>query len=189
MEEQPVNKEVELSQEEVINFLRKYKEAGCKSVLHSILELFISEAKRNMFTELYKDENQKLSLEELPKIADTVTFKMLEEEAVQLEKKTVEQSKSTKWFEVRKGRITASILKEVCRTSSEKPAKSLIKKICNPQQLYSKEIIYGLKHESDALCAYLDAHKQRHTGVKLKKVCCIINCEYPQLNATPDSLV
>ncbi|KAJ3622473.1 hypothetical protein MTP99_002980 [Tenebrio molitor] len=91
VEEQPVNKEVELSQEEVINFLRKYKEAGCKSVLHSILELFISEAKRNMFTELYKDENQKLSLEELPTIADTVTFKMSEEEAVQLEKKTVEQ--------------------------------------------------------------------------------------------------
>jgi hypothetical protein len=50
-------------------------------------------------------------------------------------------------------------------------------------------MIYGLKHESDALSAYLDAHKQRHTGVKLKKVCCIINCEYPQLNATPDSLV
>jgi hypothetical protein len=90
---------------------------------------------------------------------------------------------------LRKGRITASILKEVCRTSSEKPAKSLIKKICNPQQVYSKEMIYGLKHESDALSAYLDAHKQRHTGVKLKKVCCIINCEYPQLNATPDSLV
>jgi uncharacterized protein YehS (DUF1456 family) len=133
VEEQPVNKEVELSQEEVINFLRKYKEAGCKSVLHSILEPFISEAKRNMFTEL--------------------------------------------------------ILKEVCRISSEKPAKSLIKKICNPQQVYSKEMIYGLKHESDALSAYLDAHKQRHTGVKLKKVCCIINCEYPQLNATPDSLV
>jgi hypothetical protein len=112
-EEQSVNKQVGLSQKYVINFLHKYKEAGCKSVLHSILQPSISKAKRDMFTELYKEENKKLlSLEELCKTADTVTFKMSEEEAVQLEKETIEQSKSTKWFEVMNGRITASNLKK-----------------------------------------------------------------------------
>jgi hypothetical protein len=76
-EEQSVNKQVGLSQKYVINFLHKYKETGCKSVLHSILQPFISEAKRDMFTELYKEENKKLlSLEELCKTADTVTFKI-----------------------------------------------------------------------------------------------------------------
>jgi hypothetical protein len=48
-------------------------------------------------------------LEELCKTADKVTFKMSD---VQLEKETIEQSKSTKWFEVMNGRITASNLKK-----------------------------------------------------------------------------
>ena len=44
-----------------------------------------------------------------------------------IESQTRSQSKSQKWYELRAGRITASVMKEACRTNLDIP--SLIKKI------------------------------------------------------------
>ena len=47
-----------------------------------------------------------------------------------IESQTRSQSKSQKWYELRAGRITASVMKEACRTNLDIPSLSLIKKIC-----------------------------------------------------------
>ena len=46
-----------------------------------------------------------------------------------IESQTRSQSKSQKWYELRAGRITASVMKEACRTNLDIPSLSLIKKI------------------------------------------------------------
>ena len=41
---------------------------------------------------------------------------------------TKSQSKSQKWYELTAGRITASVMKEACKTYLDEPSLSLIKK-------------------------------------------------------------
>ncbi|KAL1415836.1 hypothetical protein MTO96_028619 [Rhipicephalus appendiculatus] len=65
------------------------------------------------------------------RIAGTLSFE--KEVAEEIEKETRQQSKSSKWFAFRAGRITASNAKAVCRTSVTTPSRSLVKRVCYPE--------------------------------------------------------
>ena len=49
-----------------------------------------------------------------------------QDEALTIEIQTRSQSKSQKWYEIRAGRITASVMKDACRTNLDIPSLSLI---------------------------------------------------------------
>ena len=74
---------------------------------------------------LFKDLQNKCN-----KIFDSVSVS--QEEALNTESQARSQSKNQKWYELRVGRITASVVKEACRTSLDIPSSSLIKKYFLP---------------------------------------------------------
>ena len=67
-----------------------------------------------------------------------------------IESQTRSQSKSQKWYELRAGRITASVMKEACRTNLDIPSLSLIKKICYRVKFRSVATDWGIEHENAA---------------------------------------
>jgi len=50
-----------------------------------------------------------------------------------IETATCEQSKSTTWFTQQAGRLTASVMKQVCATDPGNPSQNLICRICYPE--------------------------------------------------------
>ena len=67
-----------------------------------------------------------------------------------IESQTRSQSNSQKWYELKAGRITASVMKEVCRTNLDIPSLSLIKKICYRVKFRSVATDWGIEHENAA---------------------------------------
>ena len=55
------------------------------------------------------------------------------QQIIMVEQETRKQSKSKLWYKQRAGRITASKLKDITRTSLENPSRHLIKSICYPE--------------------------------------------------------
>ncbi|KAH7980513.1 hypothetical protein HPB49_016812 [Dermacentor silvarum] len=80
-----------------------------------------------------------------------------------VESSTRMQSRFPKWYAYRAGRITASVMKSVCCTSTDTPSVSLIKRICYPdkQKFSTSATAWGLRHEADALCSYTRERKDR----------------------------
>ena len=83
-------------------------------------------------TSFYHPKYKKLSPASLSKCCEQVftsEIKITEEESCYLAKCTRLQSQSATWFEHRRGRLTASKFKAVCRTSITNPSQSLIAQI------------------------------------------------------------
>lgn len=138
---------------------------------------------------LYNENFVRYSLEELQNT--NVEIIVTEEEQNYVKKNTVLQSKNTTWYKVKSGRITASNIKGVCRTSTEKPSISLIKSICYPQKILfqPKQIKYGIEHEEIARNEYEAWAVKNHENFKLENTGFIICLEHPQIGATPDGLI
>lgn len=104
---------------------------------------------------------------------------------------TQEQAKSGKWFAVRAGCVTASNAKQVCRTSLTNPSRSLLRKICYPEdgQFWSPQTAWGKEHEEKAMQGYTSACKDIHVRFQCKKSGLHISLEHPYLAASPDGLV
>jgi hypothetical protein len=66
-------------------------------------------------------------------------------------------AKSKMWFRFRAGRITASKMKEVCRTHLVKPSESLIKSVCYPgeNKFTNAATQWGCDHEKSVINEYL----------------------------------
>jgi len=98
--------------------------------------------------------------EELLRHCDIIFSKLAvtEDEAKNCEIDTQRQSKCKNWFSFRAGRITASKVKAVCRTSTDNPSKSLLKEICYPisKSFKAKPTDWGFEHEKDARKHYVD---------------------------------
>ena len=88
--------------------------------------------------------------------------KISQEEAAKIEKETRNQHNSTKWFLLRAGRMTASVMKDACRTNQENSAKSLIKKICYKSKFRSIATDWGCMHEDETRAAYVDIVSKKH---------------------------
>ena len=110
----------------------------------------------NSLGERFSEQLSKLNFSELLTKADEV-FKEIscsKEQAVDVEKSTIEQRDSDLWATMRTGRVTASNFYQVCHTNSAKPSISLIKQICYGSKFQSTATTGGCWQEKKALHEY-----------------------------------
>uniref|UniRef100_A0A1X7TJH5 PHD-type domain-containing protein n=1 Tax=Amphimedon queenslandica TaxID=400682 RepID=A0A1X7TJH5_AMPQE len=145
-----------------------------------------------LFSTLYDPINSEKSQSELLQLAADYSIEPTTTDKVKrLATITADQSKSKVWFQYRAGRITASRLKQVTRTSAIKPSISLIKSICYPDVylFHNNATKYGCTHESDALLAYERKSVVLHQGFATSRCGFFVSTDYPFLGASPDGLV
>lgn len=101
---------------------------------------------------------------------------------------TRQQAKCPAWFKYRAGRVTASIMKSVCSTTTTQPSISLVKKICYPEQnrFSTAATQWGIDHEEDAIAEYVAVMKTCHTNFGHNKTGVFLSTKYPHLAASPD---
>lgn len=111
--------------------------------------------------------------------------------AALVEKQTREQASCSQWFEFRAGRATASNAKSICRTSKEKPAMSLLKKVCYPaqHQFVSIETNWGKNNEERARKEFVAIVETSHQHFKCRASGLQISTDYSFLAASPDGVV
>ncbi|XP_065075103.1 uncharacterized protein LOC135698888 [Ochlerotatus camptorhynchus] len=141
------------------------------------------------FNERFKGK----SIHELRNIADSIFHQLpRKRELIQLvEQHTLGQKNSKWWMMLRVGRITASVLKEVCCTFPNKPSLSLVRKICYPDQtrFSTPSVKYGIKHEERAVEQLYKAIMHTHVNVSRHQSGLIIPENEPHLAASPDAIV
>ena len=127
-------------------------------------------------SELQKPEYLKYSYGELLKVAEQFTLAITPIQAHTVESKTRLQSKSSLWFRMRCGRITASKFKSAAHTDPASPSLSLIMSICYPELTRFKTVAttWGCEHEKTALSEYYNIHaskcKDKHLKVFLSLI-------------------
>ena len=144
-----------------------------------------------MLTNLYDTPHTALRRDKLLELSQETyaKLKISQEEAAKIEKETCDQHSSTKWSLLHAGQITASVMKDACRTNQENPAKSLIKKICYKNKFRSIATDWGCMHEDEAQAAYVDVFSEEHQNFSVKTSGLIINPCWPYIGASPDSIV
>lgn len=104
--------------------------------------------------------------------------------AADIERKTVGQSTSPKWWSVRSTRLTASHFKSMCSTvRSGKLSANPALCILRPKVLKNAAIAWGKKHEKDALEGYASLMHCR-----VKSVGVFIDKDHSYLAASPDGI-
>lgn len=143
------------------------------------------------FAQFYKQEYEKMNLEELRQIACDISIIYTTEQIELVERLTNEQANSKYWYRFRAGRVTASVFYSVCRTSLINPSKSLILKICWPEKHIFSTIAtnHGKKNEPTARNLYYTKQKEIHKNLKITECGLIINSIYPYFGASPDGIV
>lgn len=138
----------------------------------------------------YKTEYLSLNLEQLREIAIKLEVRYTEDDAAFIEQFTRGQTENWYWNKMRTGRVTASNFKSVCRTTISKPALSLVKQICWPENtsFYSKSTQYGCNHEKHAYDELFKKMKEHHLQYDLKKCGLIVHPKYPLFGASPDGI-
>ncbi|XP_014669332.1 PREDICTED: uncharacterized protein LOC106810469 [Priapulus caudatus] len=140
-----------------------------------------------------QDENYVTALPETILKHCTTLFSEIsvsEEEAKNVESAIRLQSRCKAWFSFRTGRITASRMKSVCRTSVDKPAKSLIRDICYPSTTVfkSKYTEWGCDHEREATEQYQAKMCDIHENFTLLDSGLVLHPNYPFFRATPGGI-
>ena len=187
------------SDEGMDRFVAKLAATGVKSSILSIFPEYSKEFKLNLLdvehlnlvASLYQPENLDLPYKELLEKANDISIHITNTEIDIVEKQTRNQAASSIWFEFRAGRVTASKLYAVCKTSIVKPSRSLIKAICYPQSctFTSKQTSWGCKHEEAAKDTYHHLMASKHINMSIYKSGLFISNEEPHIAATPDALV
>ena len=141
---------------------------------------------------LYHPRYQKLSPSMLAQESQRVfekELKVTNAEAMYLTQCTRLQAQSTVWFEHRKGRLTASRFGAICRTSVDKPAKSLVVQLLQRKSTAKcAALTWGIEKESKARLEYEGVMKISHTSFKVESTGLHVNPKYPHLGASPDGL-
>ncbi|XP_067654064.1 uncharacterized protein [Haliotis asinina] len=118
-------------------------------------------------------------------------LKITSDKVLAVEAATRTQASSPVWFQFRAGRITASKMKSVNRTSLSDPSRSLIRHICYPTEVkFSNPATrWGCSHEVTARDTYEKLSSERHHNFSVEECGLFLSCEYPHLGATPDGIV
>lgn len=109
------------------------------------------------------------------------------EDARAIEVATRQQRKCPAWFRHRKGLITASNFKAVCRSKTAKHS-ALINKILRPMQVNTAATQYGIENENLAKERALAALQQSHRNGRLEECGLMISPEHPFLGCSPDGV-
>ena len=141
--------------------------------------------------DLFDPQLAKATYPSLASSCESVQIDMSEEMARNVEEATREQSRSKLWYKYRAGRVTASKMKRVCRTSLEKPSHRLIKEICYPEafKFSSKSTCWGCEHENSAREKYAEIMAASHDEFTVASCGLVLNPEWPHLGASPDGVV
>ncbi|KAK4885293.1 hypothetical protein RN001_001564 [Aquatica leii] len=183
--------------DELNKLLCDIHEAGISAALMRIVEPFATSLATletppllSLYNNLYKEEHQNKSYEELAELASKIPQFITNEECETIELATKSQSTCKEWYNQRSGRITASRFKAVCRTSLSKPSISLLKTICYPLMytFSSKATKWGLSHENDAFQEFCSLQMLTHEDFVVEKCGFIINPTFPQFGASPDGI-
>ncbi|CAN7937933.1 unnamed protein product, partial [Ixodes hexagonus] len=110
-----------------------------------------------------------------------------ESEAQRIEVATRNQQGCPAWFRHRKGRITASIFKDVCRSKREKYT-TLVNKILKPRPLNTPAVQYGIQTEPEAKRKLLEYLSPFHTNARLEACGLMIHADHPFLGCSPDAI-
>ncbi|KAH9376339.1 hypothetical protein HPB48_018508 [Haemaphysalis longicornis] len=127
--------------------------------------------------------------ENISELAELVMEKVriTDQESRAIEVATRDQAGSPLWFLHRKGRVTASLFKDVCRSKRVR-CSTLINKIFTHRQLNVPAIKYGIDNEGVAkerLLAFLQGH---HNNARIEPCGLMINPKYPLLGCSPDGV-
>ncbi|XP_077420898.1 uncharacterized protein LOC144051023 [Vanacampus margaritifer] len=146
-------------------------------------------------TSLYQSKYERISEEDLRKVADEVfrNMKITEEQVATVEKVTRKQSawSTTLWYRQRAGRLTTSDFKALTRTSIERPSLSLINRICYPGScvLSPDDTRWGCKHAKTAMKLYSSIQASSHQAFTTRDCGFVVWKENPHVGASPDSIV
>lgn len=114
-------------------------------------------------------------------------LKISKESADEIELQTRGQASSPLWFRHRRGRITASNIKDVCSSRMTK-TDSLTKKILMPAKINSPAIMYGTENENLAKERLMDVLRPSHVNARLLPCGLMINPSFPFLGCSPNGL-
>ena len=136
--------------------------------------------------ELY--QSKFLELDYLLSECESIDTKLTAEMAFNVEQATKYQSRSNLWYKYRSGRVTASKMKQVCRTDPAMPSQSLIKAICYPEafRFTSTATRWGCEHEKTAREVYADIMRKSHDDFVVADSGLVLNPEWSRLRASPD---
>jgi hypothetical protein len=139
---------------------------------------------------LFSTRNKEYDLETLIQIGNNINLLLQDSDIKAVESNTKSQSNNSLWFKLRIGRVTASVFKNVCRTSVENPSKSLLKKMFFPdtEVLKVKAVEYGRKTEEVALKKLKSVCKKNHKNLKIDKIGLVIIQDNPYYAASPDAI-
>lgn len=167
---------------QVSTFLSEAKEEGSSSVLLSLVPPFCLERSEYddfpfVYSTLYKEEYSQLPAATLTTIGKNLRFNLTQADVEKIEKMTQLQRESTAWKKYRVGRITASVCREVCHVKAADSNISLIRKICysSDVQLRTKPILWGCRHERDALASYLRINSKNHRRLQVLNITFVVS--------------
>ena len=117
-------------------------------------------------------------------------MKVSEEEIREIERKTKDQSHSSKWFGVRRFRLTASTFGQVKSLKSTTRPDNLVLTILGVKRAFGKPLQYGIAMEKVALEEYVKyQHSNGHTDLYATSSGVFISFEHLLLGASPDASV
>lgn len=184
------------SADDINEFYKKLNKCSTKAVALSLVdpyaEQFVSNSRTvPVVSDLYETANLDLEYPELLQKCIAVNLDISEENVGKIEMDTRDQAKSSGFFRHRAGRIGASVCGAAYHSNLAQPPQSLIKSICYPRlfKVSTKATRHGCKHEQNAIKAYTEHMKTRHTKFEVKRCGLFVNKDYPFLHATPDFLM
>ena len=169
---------------------------GVMSLVQTFSDNYIPRASKGCFPIVLKSLQEpshiRMKYDELLEACESVfmSLTVTDEMAMNVEKETRAQFKSSLWFQHRAGRVTSSRVKAVSHTNTANPAQSLVKSICYPLELSfsSKETEWGKNNEKRARDLYFKNLQLLHEDLVIADSGLIINPQWPFIAAFSDGV-
>lgn len=105
-------------------------------------------------------------------------------ERIDLEIATRSQSKSLKWKEERRIRVTSSMFGRICKTQKSSSYDNILRSVTDIKDINAPSIAHGIRYENVALDQYIQS-----TGASYQVSGLCIDENFPFLAASPDGLI
>lgn len=114
-----------------------------------------------------------------------------ESDCTEINRLTDQQSESVHWYEYRCGRITSSVMHNVCNYKGNDPNNYIVKQILSNDctSFSTPATIYGKEREVLARNLYEKKYVSEHKSGKVKTTGLIVNSNVPFLGASPDGIL
>ena len=182
-------------------FFREISKSPSRPAILSLLNPYsdgyvpksLSESLPRPLSLLYDVNTASMGQRELLNLCKTTeeNLQLSEAEVVAVCMETKAQHKSTLWYSMREGRITASKLKSACHSNPDNPSVSLLQAICYPKVMgfSTPATRWGCNNEKMALEKYALKMRKDHIDLTTENVGLILHPAWPFLGASPDAVV